>query len=59
MPELTPLIPGIYADEKGNICVDMEEFLLTYGLPDTPELRKVIWSEISDVFAGFSLFELE
>ena len=59
MPELTPLIPGIYADEEGHICVDMEEFLVTHGLPDAPELRKVIWSEISDVFAGFSIFELE
>lgn len=59
MRGLTPLIPGIYADAEGHICVDMEEFLLTYGLPDTPELREVIWSEISDVFVGFSIFELE
>jgi hypothetical protein len=58
MPELTPLIPGIYADEEGRICVDMHEFLTAYGLPDDPRLRKVIWSEIASVFAGHPIFEL-
>ncbi|HEY1527901.1 MAG TPA: hypothetical protein VGH51_16840 [Candidatus Angelobacter sp.] len=58
MLELKPLIPGIYADEQGRICVDMRKFLTTHGLPDEPEVRKVIWSEIHDVFAGFSIFEL-
>jgi hypothetical protein len=58
MLELMPLIPGIYGDKQGRICVDMEEFLIAHGLPDSPEVRKVIWSEIHDVFAGFSIFEL-
>jgi hypothetical protein len=58
MLELTPLIPGIYGDEQGRICVDMQEFLTAHGLPDSPEVRKVVWTEIRDVFAGFSIFEL-
>jgi len=29
----------------------MHEFLVAYKLPDTPELRVVIWEEIQDILA--------
>jgi hypothetical protein len=58
MKNLTPLIPGFYADSKGCIHVDMDEFLAAHGLPDAPELRAVIWDEIRDIFGGVEMVEI-
>jgi hypothetical protein len=58
MKNLTPLIPGLYADYKGCLHVDMDEFLLTHGLPDAPELRAVIWDEIREIFGEAGIIEI-
>jgi hypothetical protein len=51
MKELDPLIPGIYADGEGHALLNMPEFLAAHGLPDTPELRAMIWEEIQELSA--------
>lgn len=58
MPDLTPLIPGIYDDGEGHIYVDMREFLAFNGLPDNPEVRKVVWAEMRDVFGDVPMNEI-
>jgi len=58
MKELTPLIPGIYADGEGRVLLNMHEFLVAYKLPDTPELRVVIWEEIQDIFGDVEVMEM-
>jgi hypothetical protein len=54
MPELRPLIAGIYADDEGRIYVNMREFLVQHGIPDKPEVREVVWSEMSDILSGLT-----
>jgi hypothetical protein len=58
MKDLTPLIPGFYADGKGCILLNMHEFLSAHGLPDAPELRTVIWEEIHDIFGDLEVIEM-
>jgi hypothetical protein len=58
MSELRSLIAGIYADDEGCIYVNMREFLVQHGIPDKPDVREVVWSEMSDIFSGLTLFEL-
>jgi hypothetical protein len=36
----------------------MAEFLLAHGMPDSPELRTVVWEEIRDVFGDIPISEL-
>jgi hypothetical protein len=50
MNDLNPIIPGFYADEEGRIYLNMGEFLAAYDMPDTPELRAVVWDEVRDIF---------
>lgn len=58
MKELTPLIPGIYADVEGRAVVNMQEFLAAHAFPDAPELRAVIWEEIREVFGDVEVIEM-
>ena len=58
MSELRTLIAGIYADDQGGIYINMREFLDRHGMPDSRELREVLWAEFCDVFVGLELFEL-
>jgi hypothetical protein len=58
MPDLTPLIPGIYDDGEGHIHLHMREFLKLHGLPDNPEVRKVVWAEMRDVFGDVPIIEI-
>jgi hypothetical protein len=58
MEELTPLIPGIYADGQGCVLLNMREFLAAHGLPDAPELRAVIWEEIQEIFGDVEVIEM-
>lgn len=58
MTEFRTLISGIYADDRGGIYINMREFLVCHCLPDSPEVREVLWKEFCDVFAGLELFEL-
>jgi hypothetical protein len=58
MKDFVPLIPGIYADRDGRICLDMREFLAAHALPDAPEVRAVIWEEIRDIFADVEVVEI-
>ncbi|HEV8493008.1 MAG TPA: hypothetical protein VGR76_12095 [Candidatus Angelobacter sp.] len=57
-PDLTPLIPGFYADAQGRLHLNMREFLLAHGMPDVPEMRAVAWEEISDIFSGIAIKEI-
>jgi hypothetical protein len=58
MEELTPLIPGIYADGKGRALLNMREFLAAHGLRDTLEMRAVIWEEIQEIFGDIEVIEM-
>jgi hypothetical protein len=58
MPDLTPLIPGMYDDGEGHILVNMREFLTIHGLPDNFEARKVVWAEMRDVFGDVPIIEI-
>jgi hypothetical protein len=63
LKNLQLLVPGLYADGlyangKRRIHVDMAEFLSAHSLPDAPELRAAIWSEIQDIFAEVEMIEI-
>ena len=51
MPPLHVLIPGIYADDNGQVYLNMREFLTAHGMPDVARLRAVVWEEIREIFA--------
>lgn len=57
-PELTPLIPGIYADNQRRLHLNMREFLTAHGMPDLPEVRAVAWEEIQDIFGEIEIIEI-
>ncbi len=59
MRNLTPLIPGFYADGQGRLCVNMGEFLSLHGMPDSPEVRAVVWEEIQDIFGEIPVIEVQ
>jgi hypothetical protein len=50
MPPLHALIPGFYADDNGQVYLNMREFLAAYQLPDVPRFREVVWDEVRDIF---------
>jgi hypothetical protein len=58
MRNLAPLIPGFYADTGGRLYLAMAEFLSVHGIPDSPEVRAVVWEEIRDVFGEIPITEL-
>jgi hypothetical protein len=57
-PELTPLIPGIYADNQRRLYLNMREFLTAHGMADEPEVRAVVWQEIQDIFGEIEIIEI-
>ncbi|HEY2499128.1 MAG TPA: hypothetical protein VGK24_18870 [Candidatus Angelobacter sp.] len=58
MEELTPLIPGVYADAQGCVLLNMREFLAAHDLPDTPRWRAAIREEIQDIFGDVEVIEI-
>ena len=58
MHNLASLIPGLYADSGGRLYLAMAEFLSAHGMPDSPEVRAVVWEEIRDVFGDIPVSEL-
>lgn len=56
--DLILLIPGFYADAKGQVYLNMREFLLQHDLPDSPEVRTVVWEETRQMFADIEITEL-
>ena len=57
-PDLTPLIPGFYADAQGRLYLNMGEFLSAYGIADSPEVRVATWEEIQEIFAEIEITEI-
>ena len=57
-PDLTPLIPGLYADAQGRLYLNMREFLLAHDMPDVPAMRAVAWEEIREIFSGIEINEI-
>jgi hypothetical protein len=57
MPPLHPLIPGFYADDNGQVYLNMREFLVAHGMPDVPSFRAVVWDEVQDIF-GVEVIEI-
>ncbi|HMC30477.1 MAG TPA: hypothetical protein VKL99_06545 [Candidatus Angelobacter sp.] len=51
MLPLHPLIPGFYADDSGQVYLNMREFLSAHGMPDVPRFRAVVWDEVEEIFA--------
>jgi len=50
MPPLHSLIPGFYADNNGQVYLNMREFLAAHQLPDAPGFRAVVWDEVAEIF---------
>jgi len=50
MDPMIHIIPGFYADEQGRLYLNIREFMSAHGMPDTPELRAIIWDEIREMF---------
>ena len=55
--ELQKIGVGFYQDDRGSVYFDMQEFLTFHSLPDRPETRAAVWSEINRQF-GVNLAEL-
>ena len=58
MNELTPLIPGFYADSAGRVHINMREFMTLHGIPDSPEGRAIVRSEVSVIFDDTEVVEI-
>jgi hypothetical protein len=58
MRDFETLIPGFYADQEGHLYLDMREFLVAHGIPDAPEVRRVVWEEIGNIFADLEVIEI-
>ncbi len=58
MNDLIPLIPGFYTDDQGRLFLNMEMFLREHGMPDAPEVRRVVWDEIQDIFGDLPITEI-
>jgi len=58
MHKLAPIIPGLYADRGGRLYLAMAEFLSAHVIPDSPEVRAVVWEEIRGVFGEIAVMEL-
>jgi hypothetical protein len=56
--DLTQLRPGFYVDAARTLYFDMKEFLAANGLPDAPELRRVILDEVRHEFVGIPIQEI-
>jgi hypothetical protein len=56
--DLILLIPGFYADPEGRVYLNMREFLFRHDLPDSPEVRAVVWEEARQMFADIEINEL-
>jgi hypothetical protein len=59
MQNLTPVIPGFYSDGQGHLYLNMREFLAVNGMPDSPEVRAVVWDEVRDIFGEIPVLELQ
>jgi len=57
-PDLTPVIPGFYADARGRLHLNMREFLAAHGMLDTPEGRAIVWEEVKEIFIGIEVIEI-
>jgi hypothetical protein len=55
---LTPIGPGFYIDDKRRIYFHVSEFLTHFGLPDTPEIRELVWAEVRRDFGEIGVTEL-
>jgi hypothetical protein len=58
LKDLEPLIPGFYVDSNARIHVNMREFLAAHGLPDSLEIRAIVWMEIGEVFDNMEIIEI-
>ena len=58
MSDLIPLIPGFYTDDQGQLFLNMERFLHDHGMPDVPEVRRLVWEEIRDIFGDLRIVEI-
>lgn len=58
MNDLILLIPGFYTDDQGQLFLNMEKFLHEHGMPDVPEVRRLVWEEIRDIFGDMEIMEI-
>jgi hypothetical protein len=56
--DLILLIPGFYADDQGHVYLHMREFLLQHDLPDSPQVRAVVWEEARQMFEDVEITEI-
>ena len=56
--DLILLIPGFYADHQGQVYLNMREFLVEHDLPDSPQVRAVVWEEARQMFEDVEIAEI-
>ncbi|MBZ5521368.1 MAG: hypothetical protein LAP21_03825 [Acidobacteriia bacterium] len=50
---------GVYASLQGRVFVDMREFLAEYGIPDNPEARLAVMSQVRQELGEVNIELLE
>ena len=55
---LVRLMPGIYTDDRGWVCVDMHEFLTAHGIPDNLLARLLAWQNLFAEFPDVRVYEI-
>jgi hypothetical protein len=51
--------PGVWIDEHGGLHIDIAEFLLANGIPDTPETRASLLEVAREDFGETNVRETE
>lgn len=49
---LTKIGEGFYADSKGAVYFDINEFMAFHKLPDEAEARAAVWEEVKKQFGA-------
>ncbi|HET9281261.1 MAG TPA: hypothetical protein VFR24_04800 [Candidatus Angelobacter sp.] len=50
--ELKKIGEGFYADSKGTVYFDINEFMTFHILPDKAEARAAVWEEVKKQFGA-------
>jgi len=57
--ELKKIGEGFYADSKGTVYFDINEFMTSHKLPDEAEARAAVWEEVKRQFGEDVIRRLE
>jgi hypothetical protein len=49
---------GFYVDDPRSLYFTVREFLIANGLPDTAEMRQVVWDQVAHDFGVIGITQL-